>query len=122
MQDKNKRITKNVLLCIFPLLINLAGCLNTQMIQVSVTNASTENLSTVEISYPEATFGINLLEPGKSFQYKIKATATGPIKVGFFNAHGVNRATLGPVLHKNDEGSIEIKLTQDGATVSTKIR
>lgn len=107
---------------VFVALISFAGCLNTQMIQVNVTNTSTENLSTVEIIYPEATFGINLLGPGKSFHYKIKATATGPIKVGFFNARGVNRAALGPVLHKNDEGSIDIKLTQDGATVSTKIK
>ena len=122
MQGRSIRISKRTLPCVLVAFISFAGCLNTQMIQVNVTNTSTEDLSTIEITYTEATFGINLLEPGKSFHYKIKATATGPIKIGFFNARGVHWAKQGPVLHKNDEGSIEIKLTQESASVSTKLR
>jgi hypothetical protein len=115
-------VSRKVATCLFLPLVVLAGCLNTQMIQVTVTNTSTESLSTIEIGYPEATFGINLLAPGKSFRYKVKATATGPMKIRFFSAHGVNRTAQGPVLHKNEEGSIEINLTQDGASVSTTLR
>lgn len=104
------------------LLVVFGGCLNTQMIQVTVTNTSTEKLSTIVIDYPEATFGINSLEPGKSFQYKIKPTATGPLKISFFNARGAKRIASGPMVHKNQEGSIEISLTQEGASSSNKLR
>lgn len=107
------------IMLVFLLWIALAGCgLQSRMIQVTVTNTSSERISTVVVDYPEATFGINSLEPGKSFEYKIKPTGTGALKIEFHNAHGVDRVSPGPVIHKNDEGSIEIKLTQDGATVS----
>jgi len=100
----------------------LAGCANSHMIPVTVTNTSTEKLSTIVVTYPEATFGINTLEPGKSFPYKIKPTATGTLKVEFFNSHGAARTSSGPVLQEGSEGSIEIKLTQDGATWVMQVR
>lgn len=102
------------------LLIALGGCTHSRVIQVSVTNTSNEKLSNIVIDYPEATFGINILGPGKSFQYKIKPTATGALKIEFLNSHGADHVSAGPVVHKNDEGSIEIKLTQDGAVSDVK--
>lgn len=106
----------------FLLLFALSGCLHSHVIQVTVTNASSEKVSNIVIDYPEATFGINVLDPGKSFEYKIKPTNTGPVKIQFLSSHAVDRAWSGPVVHRNDEGSIEIKLTQDGATAETKIK
>jgi hypothetical protein len=106
----------------FPLLLTLAGCTHSHMIQMTVTNASTEKISTIVIDYPEATFGINSLQPGKSFQYKIKPTGTGALKIEFLNVHGVDHVSSGPLVHKNDEGSIEIKLTQEGAESAAKLK
>jgi hypothetical protein len=93
-----------------------AGCASSYMIPVTVTNTSTEKLSTIVVTYPEASFGINTLESGKSFHYKIKPTASGALKVEFFNSRGVDRVSPGPVLQQSNKGSIEIQLTQDGAT------
>jgi hypothetical protein len=104
------------------LLIAFAGCTHSHVIQVTVTNISTEKLSTIVIDYPEATFGINSLEPGKSFQYRIKPTGAGTLKIEFRNARGIDHVSSGPVVHKNDEGSIEIKLMQDGGVSEMKSR
>ncbi|HLJ29897.1 MAG TPA: hypothetical protein VKY85_24525 [Candidatus Angelobacter sp.] len=104
------------------LLTAFAGCARSHVIQVTVTNTSTEKLSTIVIDYPEATFGINSLEPGKSFQYRIKPTATGTLKIEFLNARGIDHVSSGPVVHKNDEGSMEIKLMQDGVVSEMKNR
>jgi len=93
----------------------VTGCMHSRVINVTVTNISGEQISAIVIDYPEATFGINSLEPGKSFEYQIKPTATGTLKIQFSNAHGLNRVSAGPVVHKDNEGSIQIKLTQDGA-------
>jgi len=98
-----------------------SGCTHSHVIQVNITNTSNEKLSTIVIDYPEATFGINSLEPGKSFQYKIKPTGNGTLKISFRNAHGMSREAVGPVVNKNDEGSIDIKLTQDSAISESKL-
>jgi hypothetical protein len=117
---RSHRVHRNCSVFVLLILAAFLGCLDTSMIQVKVTNASSEKLSTIVVSYPEATFGINFLEPGKTFRYKIKPTATGPLSIDFFNSHGVERKSTGPIVYKSHKGTIEIKLTEDGATsVST---
>lgn len=98
------------------LMFAAGGCLRSQMIDVTVTNTSNDKLSNVTIDYPEASFGINLLPPGKSFHYKLKPTDTGALKIAFSDAKGHDHNSVGPVVHKGDEGSIEIKLSQEAAT------
>ncbi len=110
------------LVIISALLISIVGCARSRLIEVTVTNASAEKLSTITVDYPEATFGANSLLPGKSIHYKIKPTATGALKIEFVNARSQDRVSSGPVVHKNDEGSIDIKLTQDGATSQAAIQ
>ena len=116
-----RRAGIQALLPLFFLFSTLIACTHSHVIKVAVTNVSSEKVSTIVIDYPEATFGINSLEPGKNFEYQIKPTGTGALKIEFLNARGVDRVTAGPVVHKNDEGSIQIKLTQDGATSEAKL-
>ena len=111
-----RRSRIRALLLLFLAFSTVSACTHSRVIKVTVTNTSAEKVSTIVIDYPEATFGINSLEPGKSFEYKIKPTGTGTLKIEFLNSHGVDRVSAGPVVHRNDEGSIQIKLTQDGAT------
>ena len=112
---------KSSLLSSLLLMLVAGGCTHSHIIEMTVTNTSSEKVSNVAIEYPEASFGINSLAAGQSYQYKIKPTSTGPLKIGFLNSHAQDRTSTGPVLHKDDEGSIEIKITQDGATSEKKI-
>jgi hypothetical protein len=107
---------------IFFFLFTVAGCMHSHVIEVTVTNISSQNVSTIVIDYPEATFGINSLAPGKSFHYKIKPTSTGPLKIAFINAQGQDRKAIGPLVHKGDEGRVKIKVNQDGAVSELKLR
>ena len=95
-------------------LLSAAGC-RSHVIKVTVVNSSSQPVSTIIVDYPDATFGVNSLAPGKSFPYVIKVMGTGPLKVQFTNAQGVSHTANGPTLHKGDEGAIEIKLSQDSA-------
>src|SRR5215471_6634067 len=95
-------------------LLGAAGC-RSHVIKVSVVNTSSQPVSTVIVDYPDATFGVNSLAPGKSFPYVIKPMGTGPLKVQFTNAQGLSHTVNGPTLHKGDEGAIQIKLSQDSA-------
>ena len=98
----------------------LTGC-KSYVIKVMVINSSTDKISNVVIDYPGATFGISSLAPDKTFQYAIKPNDSGPLKIQFVNSHGADRSATGPVVHRNDEGSVEIRLTQDGATSAAKL-
>jgi hypothetical protein len=96
-------------------LLVLPGC-RSRVVQVTLINTSQQPISTIIVDYPDATFGVNSLTAGKTFQYTIKPLETGALKVQFTNAQGVKHTSFGPMLHKGDEGSIRVKLTQDSAT------
>ena len=112
---------KSLLLSSLLLILVVNGCTHSHVIQVTVTNTSNEKISNIAIEYPEASFGINSLGPGKSYQYRIKPTSAGPLKIAFLNSQAQDRVSTGPVVHKDDEGSIEIRVTQDGAAAEAKL-
>jgi hypothetical protein len=93
----------------------LAGC-RAHMVTIKLVNTSARPLSTIIVDYPNATFGKDKLLPGETFGSPVKLTDNGPLKVQFTDANGGNHTYTGPVLHKNQEGIIEIRFTQDKAT------
>ena len=100
----------------------VVGCTRSHVIKVSVINNSPEKLSNIIIDYPSATFGVPSLAPGKTFLYAIKVTENGAIKIEFINAHGKTNNFPGPAVNKDDEGTMEINLTQDAAVADTKLQ
>jgi hypothetical protein len=103
------------------LLLAAAGC-RSRVIHVRLVNTSSQPVSTIIVDYPGATFGVNSLAPGKTFNYVIKPTERGALKIQFANAQGANHTYTGPVLQKGQEGEIEIKLTQDSVSAEPTLR
>lgn len=102
-------------LSFFALLVLLPlGC-RSHVLSVNLTNISRQPVSTIIVDYPGATFGKEQLGPGKTYQYAIKPQDTGPLKIQFTDAAGHIHNYSGPVLHKNEEGSVEVKLDQEKA-------
>ena len=99
----------------------LAGC-RAHMITIRLVNTSAGPLSTIIVDYPSATFGKDKLVPGETFSSTVKLTDNGPLKVQFTDANGKNHAYTGPMLHKSEEGSIDIKFDQNGAVAEAHIR
>jgi hypothetical protein len=95
----------------------LSGC-RAHMVTIKLVNTSASPLSTIIVDYPSATFGKDKLASGETFSSPVKLTDNGPLKVQFTDANGGNHAYTGPVLHKNQEGMIEIRFTQDKATAN----
>ena len=95
------------------LTLALSACSRSHIIVVTLWNDSGKPLSNITVDYPEATFGKSALGPGNTWQYKIKVTDNGPLKVSFTNASGLHISNSTGTLHKNDEGTIEIKLSQE---------
>ena len=113
---------KTARVCIALLLFGfLAGC-RAHMVKIKLVNTSAQPLSTIIVDYPSATFGKDKLAPGETFSSSVKLTDDGPLKVQFTDAKGGNHAYTGPILHKSEEGSIEIKFDQHAAVAELHIR
>jgi hypothetical protein len=109
---KTARVCVALLLAAF-----LIGC-RAHMVTIKLVNTSANPLSTIIVDYPSATFGKDKLVPNETFSSPVKITDNGPLKVQFTDAKGVNHVYVGPVLHKNQEGMIEVRFTQDSATAN----
>jgi len=94
----------------------LAGC-RAHMVTIKLVNTSAEPLSTIIVDYPSATFGKDKLASGETFSSPVKLIDTGPLKVQFTDANGTSHTVTGPVVHRNEEGLIEVRLDQSGVVV-----
>jgi hypothetical protein len=100
--------------------VAILGC-RSRVVRVELTNTSPQPLYTIVVDYPGATFGVNQLAPGKSYQYSIKPQETGALKIQFTDAAGAAHSYSGPTLHVNDEGSVRVALTQASASAEPAI-
>jgi hypothetical protein len=108
------------LLVLLSALAAATGC-RSRVVQITLVNASQQPLSTIVVDYPRATFGVNQLDPGKTYSYPIKPLDTGPLKIQFADAAGHSHTYTGPALHKNDEGTVTVTLTQAAATAESRL-
>jgi hypothetical protein len=98
----------------------VAGC-RSRVVEVKLINTSGQPLSVIIVDYPTATFGVDKLDPGATYQYPIKVLGTGPLKVQFTDANGHNHSYTGPSLEKNDAGVVTVKLTQEAAAATSDV-
>ena len=105
---------------LFVALIVLVGC-RSRVVQVKLINTSPKPISIIVVDYPTATFGVDKLAPGATYQYPIKLLGTGPLNIQFTDADGHNHTYTGPTLHKNDEGSVTVQLTQNAASAQSNV-
>jgi hypothetical protein len=94
--------------------LGITGC-RSHVVKVNLINVSQQPVTTIVVDYPGATFGKNQLDPGKTYLYPVKPVETGPLKIQFADANGKMHTALGPELHKNDDGSVEVRFDQEKA-------
>jgi hypothetical protein len=99
------------------LLTVLVAC-RSNMIDIKLTNSSSQPVSTIIVDYPSATFGKDRLAPGETFVSKVKITDTGTIKVQFTDAKGSFHTVTGPMLRPDEVDPVGINFDQNTATVS----
>ena len=101
-------------------MVALPGC-RSRVIKVNLKNTGTDVVKTIIIDYPTATFGKDKLSPNETFTYAIKPLETGMLKIQFTDAAGTIHSYIGTPLHKDDDGSLDVNLSQSGAVVTGKI-
>lgn len=120
LRKNNNKMKSLLLLAVIIFTLSLSGC-RAHVVKINLTNTSAQPIKTIIVDYPNATFGKDTLAPGATFSYTIKPLETGPLKIQFTDARGANHSYVGPALHKNEEGSIDVRLDQGGAVAEANI-
>jgi len=85
----------------------LAGC-HSKYVEATITNRTGEPLSVVQVDYPSASFGTQMLKPGQAFHYRFKLVGSGPVKLSFTDAKQKDHHQDGPQMQEGQEGRLEI--------------
>ncbi|HEY3769347.1 MAG TPA: hypothetical protein VGN44_11800 [Candidatus Angelobacter sp.] len=100
--------------------LTLSGC-RSHVVKVNLKNTSTDVVKTIIVDYPTATFGKDKLAPNEIFSYAIKPLEPGMLKIQFTDALGTIHSYVGTPLHKDDDGVLDVNLSQSGAVVTGKL-
>lgn len=95
-------------------LLVLTGCKSAH-INVTVLNHTGETIKLVEVDYPSASFGIDSLNSGGSYQYLIQVRLSGKMKVQYTDASTLKIVKIeGPELKEGQQGRMTVVLQPDG--------
>jgi hypothetical protein len=83
-------------------------------ISVTVKNNTGSPISLLEVDYPTASFGADVLAAGADFHYVIQTRGSAPLKVLYTAPDGHQVQITGPTLHERQEGGIEVVLLPGG--------
>jgi hypothetical protein len=99
--------------------VGLSGC-RSRYIEATVHNGSGAAVSVVEVDYPSASFGKELLADGADYHYRFKIQGDGPTKVMWTDAANHDHTVAGPQLREGDEGTLGVTIV--GGTVQWDLR
>lgn len=91
----------------------LAGC-HSAHVEVAVENRTGAPVRLLEVDYPSASFGSDLLATGATMHYRIQVQGSGPVKVQYTAADGHQPQIQGPALSEHQEGTLEVVLLPEG--------
>jgi hypothetical protein len=108
-------------LCITLLALTaLTGC-HSHFVDINVKNASGSPVSLVEVDYPSASFGKDLLRSDSVYHYRFKIQGSGPAKILWTDAKQVSHTVPGPSLSEGQEGMLTVTITGATAVWQTEL-
>lgn len=114
--------TRTASLCLFASLLSLTAC-KSAYVNAAVRNQTGGVVTLIEVDYPSASFGTELLAPGREYDYRFKILGGGGTKVLWTDAAHQQHAVPGPVLEEGQQGTLTVTLNaQGGADWSVGLR
>ncbi len=101
-------------------LFTCLGC-HSAFIEATVTNRTAAPISVVEVDYPSASFGTQLLAPAAVYHYRFKVLGSGPTKLLWIDSAHQDHTSAGPTLQEGQEGRIGIAIEATGASWTTSL-
>ena len=103
------------------MLTALSGCAS-KYVQATLRNQTGGAVTLVEVDYPSASFGTEILLAGTQFNYRFKILGSGPTKILWTDADQKQHAADGPKLHEGQQGTLTVTLTQSGAAWDAELK
>lgn len=98
---------------LLPCFIAISAC-HSYHIDATIENHTGSAISLLEVDYPSASFGTDVLATDSTFRYRLQTRGSGPVKVQYTAGNGRMVQITGPTLEEKQEGSIQIVLLPDG--------
>ncbi len=96
-----------------PVLIAVSGC-RSNLVDSTIINRTGSAVQLIEVDYPDASFGVDVLPADGVYHYRFQITGTGPLKMDF-TANGNHEVhATGPNLSEHEQGRLEIVLLPEG--------
>jgi hypothetical protein len=89
------------------------GC-KSNWVEADVENQTGQAIHELELSYPSASFGTNILAPGAAFHYRFQIRGDGPMKVEYSFGDGKTIHAQGLTLAERQQGQVTIRLLPQG--------
>ncbi|MGA2046179.1 MAG: hypothetical protein ABSG96_00730 [Terracidiphilus sp.] len=94
-------------------LITATGC-HSYHIDTTVENRTGTEIKLLEVDYPSASFGKDVLAANEVFHYRIQLRGSGPLKVQYSSLVGRVAQIDGPSVAELQEGTLRIVLLPGG--------
>lgn len=91
----------------------VTGC-RSYHVEITVENRTGAPAKLLEVDYPSASFGTDVVAPGADYHYRIQVLGSGPVKVQYRTPDDTLRQIDGPNLSEHDQGTLQIVLLPDG--------
>lgn len=90
-----------------------AGC-HSYHIDTTIQNRTGAAIRLLEVDYPDASFGTDIVTPGSDFHYRIQVQGSGPLKITYTGPGNTQIHIKGPELVQRQQGRLEIVLLPGG--------
>ena len=70
----------------------------------------------LEVDYPDASFGADVIASGEVFHYRFQVRGSGPLNVTYTGADDKQIHITGPTLEEGQQGKLKIVLLPQGKT------
>jgi hypothetical protein len=91
----------------------LAGC-HSYHIEMTIENRTGAAIRLLEVDYPSASFGSDILPSGANMHYRIQVRGDGPLKIQYTASDGRQPQIDGPGLAEGQEGKLDVVLLPNG--------
>ena len=97
-----------------------AGCRSAYVETVLVNRTSTP-ISVLEMDYPSASFGTQMLAPGATFRYRFKVLGSGPLKLTYTDSKQQEHTATGPSISEGEQGSLLVSISPSAVDWQPKL-
>ena len=91
----------------------VTGC-KSYWINATVENHTGQPVHELEVDYPTASFGVNLLTPETPMHYRFQIRGSGAVKVEYTSSDGKTSHAQGLILKEHQHGDLVIRLLPAG--------